>query len=210
MKTSKIVTDAVVCCLFFACRRPQALTQLRQALQRKGYCADRAVPVQVAPAQMVRRICASPRDELADAPDTAWAALFLGDGIDPVDGAKRVRSMSRAEGSLFACLREHGQTVAAGAGAFSHGWASVHGMRTATANRGKGYASQVLAALAQAALGKQLERIFLQLEEGNTAAEVCTAALVLKPCGAMPTGDARNRAVRPSLAGVVFRPTVCY
>ena len=49
-------------------------------------------------------------------------------------------------------MRENGATVAAGAMAFGHGWASVHGMRTEQSQRGRGLAGRVLAGLAQAAL----------------------------------------------------------
>ena len=154
-------------------RMPSApcFDELRHELKRRAYTTEREVLVQVAPSRTVRRVCAMPRADLADVPDAAWAALFLDKGVDPVDGANRVRSLARAPGSLFASCVEHGQTAAAGAGAFSHGWASVHGMRTAPASRGKGFASQVLAALAQAALDKGLERMFLQVEEQNIAAQ---------------------------------------
>ena len=55
---------------------------------------------------------ARPLAEFDPAPDPAWAALFLGQGR---------------------------QTLAAGAGAYSRGWASAHGMRTAhvSASRGR-------------------------------------------------------------------------
>jgi hypothetical protein len=87
--------------------------------------------------------------EVDTAPDEAWAALFLGEGFDPVDGAHRVRVLARAQGSLYASVREGGRTVAAGAMAFGHGWASVHGMRTDAAQRGHGLAGRVLAGLAR-------------------------------------------------------------
>jgi N-acetylglutamate synthase len=104
------------------------------------------------------------------APDAAWAALFMGEGFDPVDGASRVAALARAPGSLYASVREGGHTVAAGAAAFSHGWVSVHGMRTAPAWRGRGLAGRILAALAGAATARGVARCFLQVEEGNTAA----------------------------------------
>ncbi|MGE8201383.1 MAG: GNAT family N-acetyltransferase, partial [Variovorax sp.] len=99
-----------------------------------------------------------------------WSALFLGEGFDPVDGAHRVRMLSRAKGSLYASVREGGRTVAAGAMAFGHGWASVHGMRTERAQRGRGLAARVLAGLAQAASARGFERVFLQVDAQNHAA----------------------------------------
>ncbi len=142
----------------------------RQELKRLGYKEQRPTQVQVASAQDVLDVTAENPAQLDDAPDEAWAALFLGEGFDPVDGASRVKALSRAEGSLYSSVREKGQTVAAGAAAFSHGWASVHGMRTAQGHRGQGLAGRVLAGIAEAALQKGIARIFLQVEEGNVAA----------------------------------------
>jgi N-acetylglutamate synthase len=73
-------------------------------------------------------------------PDAAWMAMFLGEGLDPVDGASRSHALSRAEGTLFASLREGGQTLACGAACFAQGWLSMHGLRTAAGQRGRGLA----------------------------------------------------------------------
>jgi ribosomal protein S18 acetylase RimI-like enzyme len=78
--------------------------------------------------------------------------------------------LSRAPDALFASIREGDETVAAGMGGFSHGWASVHGMRTAQHCRGRGLAGRVLATLAQAAQSRGIERIFLQVEASNASA----------------------------------------
>jgi GNAT superfamily N-acetyltransferase len=81
-------------------------------------------------------------------PDPAWQALFTGEGLDPVDGAHRVRLLSRAEQTLFVSASLEGETVACGAASFGHGWMGVHGMRTAAAHRGHGHAGRVLQAMA--------------------------------------------------------------
>ena len=141
-------------------------------LERRHYVADAPTCVQVGSAVRMREV-ATPHARLADvdaAPDAAWAALFLGEGFDPVDGALRVRALSRASGSLYASVREDGRTIAAGAMAFGHGWASVHGMRTAPSQRGRGLAGRVLAAFAEAALARGHERVFLQVDAQNAAA----------------------------------------
>jgi ribosomal protein S18 acetylase RimI-like enzyme len=143
---------------------------LRAELRRLGYRAEQTTRVQLAPVTGVRAVSA----ELAQvdaAPDAAWAALFMGEGFDPVDGASRVAALARAPGSLYASVSQGGRTVAAGAAAFSHGWVSVHGMRTAPAWRGHGMAGRILAALAAAAWARGMENCFLQVEEGNTAAQ---------------------------------------
>ena len=96
--------------------------------------------------------------------------MFLGEGFDPVDGASRVATLSRAPGAFFAKIEEGGVAVAAGMGSFSHGWARVHGMRTALAQRGRGLAGRVLSALAHAAREEGIARMFLQVEAHNEAA----------------------------------------
>ena len=143
---------------------------LRQYLAQVGYHLEQPTLVQVATVLSMKSVTHQALAEVADAPDAAWAALFLGEGFDPVDGAHRVKHLSRAAGTVFACVREGGQTIAAGAGAFSHGWASVHGMRTAHNQRGKGLAGRVLGGLAQVALERGFENVFLQVEEVNTSA----------------------------------------
>ncbi len=147
-----------------------SLEAFRLVLSQRGYQAGKPSQVQTGSVQRMVENSGEAPAELSAAPDAAWAALFLGEGFDPVDGASRVKSLSKAAGSSFASVREAGQTVAAGAGAFSHGWASVHGMRTALAWRGKGMAGRVLTALAQEAKRRNMERVFLQVEDSSTAA----------------------------------------
>lgn len=143
---------------------------LRHALIGKGYGPQQPTLVQCSSVQAMRAVTAQPIADVDNVPDARWASVFLGEGFDPVDGASRVKSLSQASGSVFASVREAGHTLAAGAGAFSHGWASVHGMRTAAAHRGKGLAARVLAGLAQAAQQRGIDKVFLQVEEGNAAA----------------------------------------
>jgi ribosomal protein S18 acetylase RimI-like enzyme len=145
---------------------------LRAELERRHYVGDSPTCVQIGSAIRMREVAVADV-RLADvdvAPDAAWAALFLGEGFDPVDGAHRVRALSRASGSLYASVREGGRTVAAGAMAFGHGWASVHGMRTEPSQRSRGLAGRVLAGLAQAALARGHDRVFLQVDAQNPAA----------------------------------------
>lgn len=115
---------------------------LRLELIRRGYQSGRPVLVQVAPVEAMRKASAELPAETASSPDAAWAALFLAEGFDPVDGASRVKALSRAGDSVYASVRENGKTVAAGAGAFNQGWSSVHGMRTDQACRGRGLAGR--------------------------------------------------------------------
>ena len=68
---------------------------------------------------------------------------------------------------MYGCVREDGRTVAVGCVTFGHGWAGIHGMRTDAECRGRGLASQVLAALGRATQARGITRVFLQVEENN-------------------------------------------
>lgn len=139
-------------------------------LRARGYAAGKATHVQTAATARVMAVSPGSLAQTSPRPDAAWAAVFVGEGFDPVDGASRVATLGRAPGALFASIREGEATVAAGMGGFSHGWASVHGMRTALHCRGRGLAGRVLATLAHAARQRGIERIFLQVEASNEAA----------------------------------------
>lgn len=142
---------------------------ITQTLQTRGYRATKPTLVQVASTRSMLQAHGN-RVEVEDQADEAWSNLFLGPGFDPMDGANRVRSLSRSSTNVYASLRENGQTVAGGVGSFSYGWASVHGMRTDAAHRGTGLAAQVLAALASAAIDRGFDRCFLQVEAHNLSA----------------------------------------
>lgn len=103
-------------------------------------------------------------------PDAAWMAMFLGEGLDPVDGASRSRALSRAEGTLFASLREGEQTLACGAACFAEGWLSMHGLRTAAGQRGRGLAGRMIRAMALEAQRRGIARAFLQVDGANAPA----------------------------------------
>jgi ribosomal protein S18 acetylase RimI-like enzyme len=142
---------------------------LRQRLLKNGWTEGKPTLVQTARADHV--LAVSPgRADTAEAPDAAWSAVFMGEGFDPVDGASRVALLARTPGAVFASIRDGEMAIAAGMGAYSHGWGSVHGMRTALARRGQGLAGRVLATLAQAAQARGLDSMFLQVEADNEAA----------------------------------------
>lgn len=103
-------------------------------------------------------------------PDAAWMAMFLGEGMDPVDGASRSKALARAEGTLFVSLREGGQTLACGAACFAQGWLSMHGLRTAANQRGRGLAGRMIRAMALEAQRRGIERAFLQVDAANAPA----------------------------------------
>lgn len=143
---------------------------MHRALQRQGFTRHQPTLTQTARVHDLLAMPAGWPGELAAAPDTAWLAMYLGEGLDPVDGASRSRSLSRAAGTLFASWRENGQTMACGAASFSHGWLGVHGMRTAAAQRGRGLAGRLLRTMAEEAERRGIERVFLQVDAGNAPA----------------------------------------
>ena len=141
------------------------------ALAGFGLQPKQPTDVQFARAERVAQLASAGGVRLETRPDAAWAAVFLGEGFDPVDGASRVRTLTRAQGSLFASIRDGDAVLAAGVLALSNGWASIHGMRTAKPHRGRGLATRVLAALAQAAIGRGYSDVMLQVERTNDTAQ---------------------------------------
>ncbi len=146
------------------------LANIHAELQRRGYRADQPTLVQVGTVQQMRQICQATPAEVSTTPTSAWSAVYLSDGFDPVDGAHRIQALSRSPHVVYASVPEDGQAVAAGTASLSQGWASIHGMRTAANCRGRGLAARVLAGLADAASRQGLERAFLQVEEDNRSA----------------------------------------
>lgn len=146
------------------------LDAVRRELNRRGYGFEQPTLVKIADVAAVRAVTDRDPAEVSDRPDDAWAAVFLGEGFDPVDGAYRVKALSRSPGAAYGAVREGDQAVAVGAGSFGHGWVSFHGMRTDAVRRGEGLAGRVLAGLAAAAAERGIDRAFLQVEEKNAAA----------------------------------------
>jgi ribosomal protein S18 acetylase RimI-like enzyme len=147
-----------------------ALANTHAELSRLGYSAQQPSLVQVGTVRHMRSICQAPPADVSDSPTPAWSSVYLAEGFDPVDGAHRVQALSRSRHVVYASVQEAGQSVAAGTAALSQGWASVHGMRTAPQHRGRGLAARILGGLADTAIARGLERVFLQVEEGNSAA----------------------------------------
>jgi len=103
-------------------------------------------------------------------PDAAWMAMFLGEGLDPLDGASRSQALARAENTLFVSLRVDGQTLACAAACFARGWLSIHGLRTASSQQGRGLAGRLIRAMALEAQRRGIARAFLQVDGSNLPA----------------------------------------
>lgn len=158
-------------------RLPDTCTHLHRALEPMGF--QRLDPSWVmtgsvaALGQTPLPAQGLPPDVWVDALQHAtpgWQAVFLGPGFDPVDGAHRVRNLSRAPGTVFVSAQLGGDTVACGTASFGHGWLGVHGLRTAHVHRGQGLATAVLRAMASQAAQRGVQRVFLQVGAVNTQA----------------------------------------
>jgi predicted GNAT family acetyltransferase len=147
-----------------------SMAPVESELARLGLSPLQPTQVLVASARKVANAANGDDVNIDREPGDAWTQVFLGEGFDPVDGASRVATLKRARGSRFASIREGDRVVAAGVLALSHGWASVHGMRTALSHRRRGMATRVLAAFAREALAQGYERVALQVEVANAAA----------------------------------------
>jgi N-acetylglutamate synthase len=151
--------------------RIAAFTGFGSELSKRSWNRSKPTLVQVARAADVATLPSAAPVALATAITDPWTALFLGEGFDPVDAKSRLGILGRAQSSLFASVVLEGRIAAVGSACFSQGWASVHGMRTAPAFRGNGLAGSILSAFAGEATTRGMERIFLQVEEGNLAAQ---------------------------------------
>jgi len=149
---------------------------VRASLAARGWRATQPTCVQVAAVDDVSALAARAPTvaavvTLSPQADERWASVYLGEGFDPVDGACRVRLLRKSVSSLYATASVDGQPVAVGTAGFGHGWASVHGMRTVPALRGRGLAGAILGLMAQEAAARGMGRMFLQVEEANTGAQ---------------------------------------
>ncbi|RFO98265.1 GNAT family N-acetyltransferase [Rhodoferax lacus] len=146
------------------------LEPLRQELLSKGYTAQQ--PTLTLAGLVSQWPIAFPECAavLSTNPTEAWESVYLSEDFDVVDGANRVRALSRSKCLVYASLSNASGTIAAGTAAFSHGWVSLHGMRTVARERGKGHATALIAALGQEAQTRKMERCFLQVEAGNAPA----------------------------------------
>ncbi|MDB5449015.1 MAG: acetyltransferase, family [Phenylobacterium sp.] len=152
----------------FRIAEASGLAGVRDALTARGYVGVQPSLVKTGDVARLAAFRDQP-GEVLDQPDEAWGAVFVGDGFDPQDGASRVAALSRSPDALYGAVREDGRTVAVGVVTFGHGWAGIHGMRTAADRRGRGLASQVLAGLGRAIAARAVEQVFLQVEEANPA-----------------------------------------
>jgi GNAT superfamily N-acetyltransferase len=148
-----------------------SLAAVREELTRRGFAAEQPTIFKTGFVEELADFStASAR--ILSGPDDAWGAVFLGEGFDPVDGAHRIAALTRSPGAIYGAAGEGGEIQGVGVMSFGAAWAGIHGMRTAPAHRGKGLAAAVLAAMGREARTRGVERVFLQVEEGNAARRI--------------------------------------
>jgi len=109
-------------------------------------------------------------DELAFTaePDEEWLAAYRYRGQRlPADALPVLLS---APVQVFASVRRDGRTVATGRLSLADGWGGLTAIEVVPACRRAGLGTAVTAGLAAQAIARGAERIFLQVEEDNTAA----------------------------------------
>ncbi len=146
------------------------LDNIHQRLRIMGYVPKQPTLVQIADVVHARGVGTPGSAEVHTIAQPAWASVYTAAGFDPVDGKNRVQALSRSKNALYACVQHQGQALAAGTANLSHGWASIHGMRTVPNARGQGLATQIVATLADIAALRGYRRMFLQVEHNNKAA----------------------------------------
>ncbi len=87
------------------------------------------------------------------------------------DGTERLATLERVTSpKAYVVVQAKGDAVACGASVVIGDWASVYVMRTSPAHRRMGHAQRVLAAIANWARERGATRLYLQVDEVNTAA----------------------------------------
>ena len=146
------------------------LTPLHDALLERGFAPAQPTLVQVANSADVADLAPTPRADCTTVPTAAWASVYVAPCFDPIDGRSRLEALSRGRHTVYASIVDQGEAKSAGTAVYSHGWASLHGLRTVLDARGQGLASALMADLAREALTRSLPSMFLQVEEDNQAA----------------------------------------
>jgi N-acetylglutamate synthase len=152
-----------------------SLEPVRAELARSGFTPQQPTIFKTGSVEKLAAFSGAPA-RIFDAPDEAWAGVFLGEGFDPVDGAHRVKALTRSPGAIYGAAGEGGETRAVGVMSFGATWAGIHGMRTAPAHRGKGHAGAILAAMGRVAQTRGYDQVFLQVEEPNPARRIYRGA----------------------------------
>lgn len=143
---------------------------LHDALRNRLYLPTDPVCVLTADCAQISRFAQSAGVLMSGKPVDEWARVYTAEGFDYHEGQQRISNLSRGRHAKYFWVEQDGESTCAGVGAFSQGWASVHGLRTLQNRRGKGFASRVMSAIAAEAMENGYQLMFLQVEENNKVA----------------------------------------
>jgi len=113
------------------------------------------------------------RVEMASEPGPDWLSIYRYRGQPLPDDA--VNLLLSAPWQAFATVLRDGQAVAVGRVSVAAGWAGITAVEVAADHRRGGLGTAVTVALARAAAERGVDRVFLQVEDGNSAARALYA-----------------------------------
>jgi len=145
----------------------QGLAAVQTRLTALGYTPDQPTLTMVSDIRDWQQKANSWVVQLSDKPSDAWESVYRAADFDPIDGANRIKALTRSNCLTFGWIEDASGPIAAGTASFSRGWLSLHGLRTLQRARGKGCASSLIQALGSKVLSTSLQRCFLQVEEAN-------------------------------------------
>ena len=110
---------------------------------------------------------------MASEPGPDWLSIYRYRGQPLPDDALNL--LLSAPWQAFATVLRDGQAVAVGRVSVAAGWAGITAVEVAADHRRGGLGTSVTVALARAAAERGVDRVFLQVEEGNSAARALYA-----------------------------------
>jgi GNAT superfamily N-acetyltransferase len=146
------------------------LNRVHRALRDRGYAPQQPTLTMVGSVRDWPQNSGDWRVQLTLQASEEWKAVYLSEGFDPVDGANRVRALSRSNYLVYTHISDDTGPIAAGTASFSHGWIGLHGLRTVSGMRNKGCARAIIARLSEVATARGMDQCYLQVEETNTPA----------------------------------------
>jgi N-acetylglutamate synthase len=111
--------------------------------------------------------------EMAPEPGPDWLSIYRYRGRPLPDDALNL--LLSAPWQAFATVLRGGQAVAVGRVSVAAGWAGITAVEVAADHRRGGLGTAVTVALARAAAERGVDRVFLQVEDGNSAARALYA-----------------------------------
>jgi ribosomal protein S18 acetylase RimI-like enzyme len=146
------------------------LRRTQDALREHGYSPQQPTLTMVGAVGGWAQARTNWAPQLTQQASDEWKAVYLSEGFDALDGANRIRALSRSTCLVYAHISNDSGPIAAGTASFSQGWAGLHGLRTIPNMRCKGCAQAIIAALGKVAVSEGFDRCFLQVEEDNASA----------------------------------------